>query len=71
MRNIRKALMNDKSLSTDAHNVKIIAQNGKVTLKGPVRSEGERNSVEQKAVRIAGPDNVINELTVKPSKKSG
>ncbi len=37
-RNIRRSLMADKSMSTYAHNVKIIAQNGKVTLKGPVRS---------------------------------
>src|SRR5690348_13844599 len=34
---IRKSLVDDKSLSTYAHNVKVIAQNGKVTLKGPVR----------------------------------
>src|SRR6185295_10762237 len=36
---IRKALMQDKSLSSYAHNVKVIAQGGQVTLKGPVRSE--------------------------------
>jgi hyperosmotically inducible periplasmic protein len=35
---IRKSVMADKSLSTYAHNVKIITQNGTVTLKGPVRS---------------------------------
>src|SRR6185295_1225435 len=38
-RQIRKALVADKSLSTYAHNVKVVTQNGKVTLKGPVRSE--------------------------------
>src|ERR1700758_5201907 len=38
MQQIRKAVVGDKSLSTYAHNVKIIAQNGKVSLKGPVRS---------------------------------
>lgn len=70
MRNVRKALMDDKSLSTDAHNVKIIAQNGKVTLKGPVRSEEEKSTVEQKATNVAGADNVISEITVKPAKKA-
>ncbi len=70
MRNIRKALVDDKSLSTYAHNVKVIAQNGKVTLKGPVRSEEEKNTIEQKAAQVAGPGNVTNELTVKPAKKT-
>src|SRR5579862_4425932 len=36
---VRHAIVADKSLSTYAHNVKIITQNGSVTLKGPVRSE--------------------------------
>lgn len=71
MRNIRKALVDDKSLSTYAHNVKVIAQNGKVTLKGPVRSEDEKNTIEQKASEVAGSGNVTNELTVKPAKKTG
>jgi len=51
---IRKAIVNDKSLSTYAHNVKIITQNGQVTLKGPVRSEEEKRAVEAKATEIAG-----------------
>jgi hypothetical protein len=41
---IRKAIVKDKSLSTYAHNVKIITQNGQVTLKGPVRSDDEKAS---------------------------
>src|SRR5882672_8196670 len=45
-RQIRKALTSDKSLSTYAHNVKVISQNGTVTLKGPVRSEEEKKTVE-------------------------
>src|SRR5690349_13153655 len=36
-KDIRKAIVDDKSLSTYAHNVKVIVQNGSVTLKGPVR----------------------------------
>jgi len=60
--------MDDKSLSTYAHNVKVIAQNGKVTLKGPVRSEEEKKSVEQKATEAAGAGNVTNEITVKAAR---
>lgn len=44
-RNIRRALMDDKSLSTYAHNVKVVAQDGQVTLKGPVRTENEKTAV--------------------------
>jgi len=70
MQKIRKSLMDDKSLSTYAHNVKIISQDGKVTLKGPVRSEEEKRTVEQRAAEAAGSGNVVNELTVKPLKTS-
>lgn len=68
MRKIRRAVVTDKSLSTYAHNVKIIAENGKVTLKGPVRSEEEKRTVESKAVEVAGAGNVVNEITVKAGK---
>ena len=64
---IRKSVMKDKSLSTYAHNVKIIAQNGMVTLKGPVTSEDERKAVEMKAAAVVGQDKVTNELEVKPT----
>jgi len=65
-RDIRRSLMNDKSLSTYAHNVKIITQHGKVTLKGPVRSDDEKDSVEAKAVQVAGRANVNDQMTVVP-----
>ncbi len=64
---IRKAVVADKSLSTYGHNVKIISQNGAVTLKGPVRSEDERVSIVAKAEQIAGPGNVTDQLSVKSS----
>lgn len=64
-RDIRRAIEQDKSLSTDAHNVKIISQNGMVTLKGPVRSEEEKSAIEAKAAEIAGKSKVTNELEVK------
>jgi hyperosmotically inducible protein len=63
---IRQSLMNDKSLSMYAHNVKVVAQGGQVTLKGPVRSEDEKKSVEAKATKIAGAGRVTNEITVAP-----
>ena len=66
---VRQAIMQDKSLSTYAHNVKIISQNGVVTLKGPVRSDDERRAIEAKANEVAGKDKVVNELTVVPDQK--
>lgn len=68
-RKIRSALMKDKSLSTYAHNIKIISRDGKVTLKGPVRSEDEKAAIEAKAATVAGADNVTDELSVAPAKQ--
>ena len=50
--------MKDKSLSTYAHNVKIVTQGGQVTLKGPVQSEDERKALEAKAAEVAGENKV-------------
>jgi osmotically-inducible protein OsmY len=63
---IRAAIMQDKSISTYAHNIKIVTRDGKVTLKGPVRTEEEKASIETKAAAVAGADNVTNGLTVAP-----
>jgi hyperosmotically inducible protein len=63
---IRQAVTNDKSLSTYAHNVKIISQNGAVTLKGPVRTDDEKRAVETMAAQIVGQDKVTSQLEVKP-----
>lgn len=63
---IRQSIVKDKSLSSYAHNVKIIAENGAVTLKGPVRSDEEKAAVEAKAAEIAGADKVTSQLEVKP-----
>jgi len=67
---IRQALMDDKSLSTYAHNVKVIAQDGQVTLKGPVRSEAEKKTIETKAIEVAGAGHVTNQISIAPSKDS-
>jgi len=53
-------------LSTSAHNVKVIAQNGMVTLKGPVKTDEEKQAVEAKAAEIAGADKVSSEIRVAP-----
>lgn len=62
--NIRRALIDDASLSLSAHNVKIITTAGRVTLRGPVNSEAERRKVEAIAKRAAGGRPVVNELEV-------
>jgi hyperosmotically inducible protein len=66
---IRASIMKDKDLSTYAHNIKIITRDGKVTLKGPVRSQEEKASLETKAASIAGGDNVTSDLTIAPPKQ--
>jgi osmotically-inducible protein OsmY len=65
-RKIRQSVMADKSLSTYAHNVKIVSQNGAVTLKGPVKSDDEKQSLVAKAVAVAGsPDKVTDQMSIK------
>jgi osmotically-inducible protein OsmY len=68
VKRIRESLVKDKSLSTYAHNVKVVAQGGQVTIKGPVRSEEEKRSVEAKATAVAGEGRVTNEITIAPAK---
>ena len=68
MQQIRKAIVADNSLSTYAHNVKVIATHGKVTLKGPVHTEEERSNIEAKATQVAGAGNVVNQISVKADK---
>ncbi len=60
--------MANKSLSTYAHNVKIVSMNGTVTLNGVVRSDEERSAVEQIAANAAGAERVVNDLKVAPPK---
>lgn len=68
-RSIRRALMHDKDLSSYAHNVKIITQGGRVTLKGPVRTEDEKRVVEAKATEVAGAGRVTNHMSVAKRKR--
>ena len=64
-RRIRRAVVKDPSLSVMAHNVKIVSANGSVTLRGPVKTEAEKDAIGSKAQAIAGADRVNNEIEVK------
>jgi hyperosmotically inducible protein len=63
---IRRSVMADKTLSVDAHNVKIITINGHVTLNGVVRSDAEKSAILAKAITAAGAANVLDALKVAP-----
>jgi len=63
---IRQAVVDDKSLSTYAHNVKIITVGGMVTLKGPVRSEVEKRVIEEKAAQIVEKGKIKSEIDIAP-----
>ena len=62
---VRRSVVKDKSLSTTAHNVKILAANGVITLRGPVKSEQEKAQVETLAKQVAGVTSVQNNLDIK------
>jgi hyperosmotically inducible protein len=63
-RQIRQLVTKDKALSTNAKNIKIVTQNGNVTLSGPVRSDDEKKSVEKKATDVVGVGNVKSEIQI-------
>lgn len=65
-RRIRQDLIKKSDLSTYAHNIKIITVEGKVTLKGPVRTKEEVNIIMKSAKSVAGASNVNNQITVVP-----
>ena len=67
-RQIRKSVYGDKTLSTYAHNVKIVASNGSVTLKGPVRSEDEKANIAAKAAAVVSADKITNQIEIAPKK---
>lgn len=63
-RQIRSNIVKDKSLSTNAHNIKIVTANGKVTLVGPVKSSAEKAKIESIAKTAAGTLPVDSQITV-------
>lgn len=62
---VRRSIVGDKSLSTMAHNVKILVEGGAVTLRGPVRDIGEKAKVESLAKNVRGITSTDNQVDVK------
>jgi hyperosmotically inducible periplasmic protein len=62
---IRRGLMKDNNLSSDAKNIKVITANGQVTLRGPVNDAQEKTKVEQIAKSAAGGVQIVDQLDVK------
>ena len=62
---VRRAVVDEKTLSISAHNIKIVALNGAITLRGPVNSEGEKNKIEVLAKQVPGVTSVVNQLDTK------
>lgn len=63
-RNIRRALVKDDQLSTEAKNIKVITVDGKVTLRGPVKTDQEKAAIMEKAAQVAGDTNIHGQLQV-------
>ena len=66
---IRKKILDTKDLSVNARNIKVITADGKVTLRGPVDSDAEREVIAKLAAEIAGESNVDNQLEVVSDRK--
>ena len=64
---IRQALMKDGELSMTAKNIKIITDNGEVTLRGPVKNAQEKAKIDQLARSAAGGAKIVDQLDVKKS----
>jgi osmotically-inducible protein OsmY len=65
---VRQAIMQDQTLGSAAHNVKVTSQNGMVVLRGKVSTADEKDAILAKAKQVAGDTNVKDELTVAKSK---
>ncbi len=65
MRDIRKAIVADETLSMTGKNIKVIAIDGRVTLRGAINAEEERSIIVGKAADVVGQDNVIDRLSLK------
>jgi hyperosmotically inducible periplasmic protein len=62
---IRRAILNEKNMSVNSQNVKIITNGGNVTLRGPVDSETERSRIVELAKGVAGVNSVTDEMELK------
>jgi len=68
LRNIRRDITKSDAFSTYAKNVKIVTQGGRVTLRGPVKTEDEKTAIETIAKKYAGDGAVDNQLEIAPAK---
>jgi osmotically-inducible protein OsmY len=64
---IRQALVKDSELSNTAKNIKVITNNGQVTLRGPVKNAQEKAKISQLAKSAAGGAQIDNQVDVKGS----
>jgi len=64
-RRIRREIQNQQDLSVNARNIKVITVNGRVTLRGPVDTSAEKQTLEEIARRIAPAANVDSQLEIK------
>lgn len=62
---VRQAVVEEESLSVMAHNIKIMVQDGLVTLRGPVKNTAEKAKIETLAQGVAGVSKVDNQLDIK------
>jgi hyperosmotically inducible protein len=63
---IRKRVVAEKGFSISAQNVKIITADGKVTLRGPVKDQAEKDKIEEIARDVAGKDNIDSHIEIAP-----
>jgi hyperosmotically inducible protein len=68
---IRQAILDDDALSITAENIKIITMNGRVTLRGPVKSSAEKSAIVAKAQQIAGTTQVDDQLEIADGNTGG
>jgi len=64
VRKIRSEITDNKDLSVNAHNIKIISQNNQIVLKGQVADANEKMKVEEIAKRFAGNTKVLNQTMI-------
>jgi hyperosmotically inducible protein len=63
---IRSKIVGHSGMSINGRNVKIITESGKVTLRGPVSSQEEKDVIDKFAKEVAGEANVNNLLEIAP-----
>lgn len=61
---VHQAVNADDSVSAAGKNIKIVTVDGKVTLRGAVKDQNEKNNIGAKALQIAGVKNVDNQLEI-------